>query len=40
MTSLTGVCLGLLVSTLVHDIRTALNIILCCSSPRSFSAGH
>ncbi|WP_081887727.1 ABC transporter permease [Verrucomicrobium sp. BvORR034] len=27
MTSLTGVCLGLLVSTLVHDIRTALNII-------------
>jgi ABC-type multidrug transport system ATPase subunit/ABC-type multidrug transport system permease subunit len=27
LTSLTGVCLGLLVSTLVHDIRTALNII-------------
>jgi hypothetical protein len=27
MTSLTGACLGLLVSTLVHDIRTALNII-------------
>ena len=27
LTSLTGVCMGLLVSTLVHDIRTALNII-------------
>ena len=27
LTSLTGVCLGLLVSTLVHDTRTALNII-------------
>jgi len=27
MTSLTGVCLGLLVSALVHDTRTALNII-------------
>lgn len=27
LTSVTGVCIGLLVSTLVHDIRTALNII-------------
>jgi hypothetical protein len=27
LTALTGVCMGLLVSTLVHDIRTALNII-------------
>jgi len=27
LTSLTGVCMGLLVSTLVHDTRTALNII-------------
>jgi ABC-type multidrug transport system ATPase subunit/ABC-type multidrug transport system permease subunit len=27
LTALTGACMGLLVSTLVHDIRTALNII-------------
>jgi len=27
LTAVTGACLGLLVSTLVHDIRTALNII-------------
>ncbi|MFZ4766737.1 MAG: ABC transporter permease, partial [Roseimicrobium sp.] len=27
LTAITGVCMGLLVSTVVHDIRTALNII-------------
>jgi hypothetical protein len=27
LTSLTGVCLGMYVSSLEHDVRTALNII-------------
>lgn len=27
LTALTGACMGLLVSTLVHDVRTALNVI-------------